>query len=78
MTGDSSIRVYVNKIENRIIFRIKTGYYLKLLTTEPMKVLRSTKDKIIKDKNGKNVPQLETNKVVLFHYNIFNNDHQHN
>ena len=78
MTGDSSIRVYVNKIENRIIFRIKTGYYLKLLTTETMKVLWSTKDKIIKDKNGKNVPQLETNKVVLFHYNIFNNDHQHN
>ena len=78
MTGDSSIRVYVNKIENRIIFRIKTGYYLNLLTTETMKVLWSTKDKIIKDKNGKNVPQLETNKVVLFHYNIFNNDHQHN
>ena len=78
MTGDSSIRVYVNKIENRIIFRIKTGYYLKLLTTETMKVLWSTKDKIIKDKNGKNVPQLERNKVVLFHYNIFNNDHQHN
>ena len=78
MTGDSSIRVYVNKIENRIIFRIKTGYYLELLTTETMKVLWSTKDKIIKDKNGKNVPQLETNKVVLFHYNIFNNDHQHN
>ena len=78
MTGDSSIRVYVNKIETRIIFRIKTGYYLELLTTETMKVLWSTKDKIIKDKNGKNVPQLETNKVVLFHYNIFNNDHQHN
>ena len=78
MTDDSPIRVYVNKIENRIIFRIKTGYYLKILTAETIKVLRSTKGKITKDKNGKNVPQLETNKVVLFHYNIFNNDHQHN
>ena len=26
-----SIRIYVNKIENRIIFKIKTGYYLVLL-----------------------------------------------
>ena len=25
-----SIRVYVNKIENRITFKIKTGYYLEL------------------------------------------------
>ena len=25
-----SIRIYVNKIENRITFKIKTGYYLEL------------------------------------------------
>ena len=34
-----SIRIYVNKIENRITFKIKTGYYLKLLTPETMKLL---------------------------------------
>ena len=28
------IRVYENKIKNRITFKIKTGYYLKLLTLE--------------------------------------------
>ena len=31
--------IYVNKIENRIIFKIKTGYYLKLLTPETMQLL---------------------------------------
>ena len=34
-----SVRIYVNKIENRIIFKIKTGYYLELLTPETMKLL---------------------------------------
>ena len=47
-----SIRIYVNKIENRITFKIETGYYLELLTPETMKLLGSTKNKITKDKNG--------------------------
>ena len=25
---DSSVRIFVNKIENRIMFKIETGYYL--------------------------------------------------
>ena len=37
MTGNPSIRMYVNKTENRISFKIKTGYYLKLPTPETMK-----------------------------------------
>ena len=41
-----SIRIYVNKIENRITFKIKTGYYLELLTPETMKLLGSTENKI--------------------------------
>ena len=40
----------MNKIEKRITFRTKTGYYLKLLTSEAMKLLESTKNKIIKVK----------------------------
>ena len=36
---NTSIRIYVNKIENRISFKIKTGYYLELLTSETMKLL---------------------------------------
>ena len=44
------IQIYVNKIENRVIFKIKNGYSLELLTPETMKLLGSTKNKITKDK----------------------------
>ena len=53
-----SINIYVNNIENRRIFKIKTGYYLELLTPETMKLLESTANKITTDKNGENVPHL--------------------
>ena len=56
-----------NKIENRITLKIKSGYYLKLLTPETMKLLGSAEDKINKDKNGENVPHLEIVEVVLVH-----------
>ena len=59
-----SMKIYVNKIENRIIFRIKTRYHLELLTPETMKLLGSTEKKITKDKNSKNVPHLEIAGVV--------------
>ena len=38
-TVNPSIRIYKNKIEKRITFKIKTGYYLELLTPETMKLL---------------------------------------
>ena len=44
---------YKKKIENRVTFKIETGYYLELLTPETMKLLRSTKSKITKEKNVK-------------------------
>ena len=40
-----SIRMYINRIENRITFKIKTGYYLELLTPETMKLLGTLKVK---------------------------------
>ena len=58
-----SIRIYVNKIESRITFKIKTGYYLELLTPETMKLLESTENKVTKDKNGEHVPHLEITEV---------------
>ena len=39
-------RIYINKIENRTTFKIKTGCYLELLTPETMKLLGSTENKI--------------------------------
>ena len=41
-----------------------------------MKLLGSTKNKITEDKNGENVPHLETTEVVLVHCNMVNNDYQ--
>ena len=75
-TDNSSIRIYVNEIENKIIFKIKAGYYLELLTYETMKLLGSTENRITKDKNGENVPHLEITEVVLVRCNIVNNDYQ--
>ena len=68
--------IHVNKIEKRITFKIKRGYYLELLRPETMKLLGSTKNKITKDKNGENVPDLEITEVVLVRFNIVNNDYQ--
>ena len=74
-TDKPSIQIYVNKIENRITFKIKNGYSLELLTKETMKLLGSTENKITKDKNLENVPHLEIIEVVLVHCNIVNNDY---
>ena len=73
-----SIMIYVNKTENRITFKIKSGYHLELLTPETMKLLGSTVSKINKDKNGENVPHLEVVEVVLVHCNLVNNDYLQN
>ena len=71
-----SIRMYINRIENRITFEIKNGYYLELLTPETMKLLGNTESKITKDKNGENVPHLEIVELVLVHCSLVNNDYQ--
>ena len=64
------------KEKNGITFKINTGYYLVLLTPDTMKSLRSTKIKITKDKNGKNVPHVEITELILVHCNIVNNGYQ--
>ena len=51
-TVNPSIKIYINKIENRITFKIKTGYYFEFLTSETMKLLGSAKSKIPKNENG--------------------------
>ena len=75
-TDKPSVLIYVNKIENRVTFKIKNGYSLELLTSETMKLLGSNKNKITKDKKGENVPHLEITEVILVHCNIVNNDYQ--
>ena len=77
-TVNLSIRIYTNKIENRITFKIKRGYYLELLTPETVKLRASTKSKISKDKNNEIVPYLKITEVVLIHCNVVNNSYQQN
>ena len=38
--GDNfPVQIYINKIKNRIVFKIKTSYKLELLSPETMKLL---------------------------------------
>ena len=70
------IQIYPNKIKNRIILKVKTGYKLELLSPETMKLLGSTKKDVDKDKDGEDVPKLESVEVVLVHCNLVNNNYQ--
>ena len=72
----ASILIYANTINNRIVFKIKSGYKLELLSKETMKLLGSTKDIIDSDKNSENVPRLKNVEVVLVHCNLVNNSYQ--
>ena len=70
------ILFYANTINNRIVFKIKTGYKLELLSKETMKLLGSTSNIMDADKNSENVPRLENVEVVLVHCNLVNNSYQ--
>ena len=74
--GNAPILIYTNTINNRIVFKIKTGYKLELLSKETMKLLGSTKNIIDSDKNSESVPRLENVEVVLVHCNLVNNSYQ--
>ena len=53
-TDKPSVQTYVNKIENRVTFKVKDGYSLEFLTPETMKLLGNIENKITKDKNSEN------------------------
>ena len=71
---ESPVLIYSNKIKNRIVFKIKIGYKLELLTNETTKLLRDSQI-IDTDKNGENVPELENVQSVLLHCNVVHNDY---
>ena len=77
LTENSPVQIYPNKIKNRIVFIIKTGYKLELLIHGTIKLLGSTKKVVGKDEGRETVPKLESVEVVLVHCNIVKNDHQH-
>ena len=67
---------FVNKIKSRIVFKIKAGYKLELLSEETMQLLGSSKKVIDKNKDGEILPRLETVEVVLVHCNLVNENYQ--
>ena len=73
---NAPILIYASIINNRIVFKIKSGYKLELLSKETMKLLGSTKDIIDADKNGENVPRLENVEVALVQCDLVNNSYQ--
>ena len=76
MSYNPPIKIYVNKIEIRVTFKIKTGHYLELLTPETMKLLGNTRSKITQNKNSGNMPHLEITEIVLVHSKIVTIYHQ--
>ena len=68
--------IYVNEINNRIAFKIKSGYKLELLSKETMKLLGSSTDTTDGDKNSELVPKLESVDLVLVHCKLVNNSYQ--
>ena len=53
ITGNPPVQIYVNKIKNRVGFKVKTGYKLELLTEETMQLFGSSKKSLIKTKMEK-------------------------
>ena len=76
ITDVSPVLIYVNEINNRIVFQIKSGYKLELLSKETMKLLGSSADTIDGDKNSELVPKLKSVDLVLVHCNLVNNSYQ--
>ena len=72
----SQVLIYVNKIKNRIVFKIKSGYKLALSSKETMKLLGSSKQAIDSNKDSELVPKLEIVESVLVHCNLVTNDYQ--
>ena len=73
LTENPPVQIYPNKIKNRIVFKIKTGYKLELLSSETMKLLGSIKKDV---EHGEDVPKLESVEVVLVRCNLVNRNYQ--
>ena len=76
LAENPTVQICPNKIKSRSVFQVKTGYKLELLSPETMKLLGSTKKDVDKDKDGEDVPKLESVEVVLVHCNLVNNNYQ--
>ena len=63
VADNAPAQIYTNKIKNRIVFKIKTGYKLELLSPETLKLLGITKN-VDQDEDEEDVPKTESVGVV--------------
>ena len=73
LTENPPVQIYLNKIKNRIVFKIKKEYKLELSSMKP---LGSTKKNVDQDKDGEDVPKLDSVEAVFVHCNLVNNNYQ--
>ena len=78
VTKISSIRVYINRINNGLVLKVKDVYKLELQTAEIMKLFANKKILLAKVKIGENVSSLEVAEVVLVQCNLVDNQYQQN
>ena len=78
LTTIPPIHAYINRINNRLVFKIEDGYKLQLQTSGRMKLFGSTKKLIDKTKNGEKGPSLEVLEVVVVQCNLVDNQYQEN
>ena len=76
LTTISPIHVYINRTNNRLVFKIKYYYMLELQTSETMELFGSTKKLIDKTKNGEKIPSLEMVEELLVQSNLVDNQYQ--
>ena len=70
------VHVYINRINNRLVFEIKDGYKLELQTSESMKLFGSAKKITDKRKTGGKVPSFEVVELALVQYNLVDYQYQ--
>ena len=70
LTTIPPVYIYINRINNRLLFILKDEYKLELQTPETMKLFDSTKN------YGENVPSLESVEVLLVQCNLVDNQYQ--
>ena len=75
LTAIPPIPVYINRINNRLVFKIKDGYKLELQMPETIKLFSSTKKLVDKIKFGEYVLSIEVVELVLVQFNLVHNQY---
>lgn len=73
-TDNLPIQVYSNKIKNGLIVKTKSEYSFEFLTLETKKLKGSAVERITRDQNNENLPQLEITEALLVRCNLVTND----